>query len=102
MTKDTDAGRVVLTPPKIHELKTDPHVWEAVNDGSKNFEVRRDDRGFQKGDILRLKRWHVANWHEQRFNSPTIDRVVTFILTGGQYGVEPGYVVMALADGGTQ
>lgn len=34
-----------------HHLKLDSHYFDAVASGDKNFEVRRDDRGFQKGDI---------------------------------------------------
>jgi|CXWL01.1.fsa_nt_gi hypothetical protein len=39
-----------------HELKTLPQYWDAVQRGEKTFEVRRDDRGFQKGDVLELVR----------------------------------------------
>lgn len=39
-----------------HVLKTLPDYFDAVARGEKTFEVRRDDRGFQKGDILVLHR----------------------------------------------
>ena len=39
-----------------HILKTVDHYWYAVERGDKNFEVRRDDRGFQRGDVLVLRR----------------------------------------------
>ena len=39
---------------KIHELKTWTSFFDAVLDGTKTFEVRRNDRGFKVGDRLDL------------------------------------------------
>lgn len=90
---------------KTHILKTWPPYYDAVASGEKNFEVRRDDRGFQKGDVLVLQRTEEATaFHghvECDFDGKVkfeIRKRITWILTGGQFGVEPGYVVMGLAD----
>lgn len=40
-----------------HELKTWPQYFCRVADGSKTFEVRENDRGFQPGDTVVLKEW---------------------------------------------
>lgn len=86
---------------RTHRLKTLPDYWNAVLEGDKTFEVRRDDRGFQKGDILelvRLKKNHTG-WVEDRTgdNHPfVLERRIAYILTGGQLGIEPGYVVIGL------
>lgn len=87
-----------------HRLKTWPVYWDAVASGDKNFEVRRDDRGFQKGDILELAKYEagVGNRgyiydHSEGLPKPyMLTRRVSYILTGGQLGIEPGYVVMGL------
>lgn len=86
-----------------HILKTWPDYWDAISRGEKTFEVRRDDRGFQKGDTLklvRMKKRPEGNWVEDRDsynNTPRVlTRKVTYILTGGQFGIEPGFVVMGL------
>ena len=90
-----------------HNLKTLAPYWDAVARGEKTFEVRRDDRGFQKGDILLLRRmdddnrriYQTANGHSSFPDYVlTIKARVEYVLTGGQFGIEPGYVVMALAD----
>lgn len=39
-----------------HILKCWPEYFDAIKAGIKPFEVRRDDRGFQRGDILILQR----------------------------------------------
>lgn len=88
-----------------HELKTLPTYWQAIASGEKTFEVRRDDRGFQRGDVLllqRLEKTPLGGWRvETDYNGKpayVLRRVVKWILTGGQFGVEPGYVVMSIAD----
>lgn len=41
---------------KVHELKSWPHLFEAVMSGAKKHELRRgDDREFRVGDILDLR-----------------------------------------------
>ena len=37
---------------KVHNLKLSEHYAEAVLCGEKNFEVRYNDRGYQKGDFV--------------------------------------------------
>lgn len=41
----------------IHDLKTDPAYFQRLVDGTKTFEVRKDDRGYQPGDTLVLREW---------------------------------------------
>ncbi|MDE2101579.1 MAG: DUF3850 domain-containing protein [Patescibacteria group bacterium] len=89
----------------VHYLKTISYYWDAIKRGEKNFEVRLDDRGFQRGDILVL--------HRMRENDPStydmdgygfgakhkeIRKTITYILSGGRFGIQAGHVVMALAD----
>ena len=37
----------------VHNLKAWPEFFDAVADGRKTFEVRRNDRGYREGDIKR-------------------------------------------------
>jgi len=41
----------------IHKLKIWPQYYCRVADGSKTFEVRKNDRGFQPGDEVILQEW---------------------------------------------
>ena len=89
------------TTLRVHRLKCHPAMFQDVANGSKVFEVRKDDRGFRIGDILELKEWpqpDVADYHfdTSAYRLPTLRRKVTYILSGGQWGVEPGFVVMGL------
>jgi hypothetical protein len=79
----------------MHRLKTWVPYFAAVTDGVKPFEVRRDDRGFQRGDRVRL----VEVSQPRDGMIPTgreAEYEITYVLTGGQFGIEPGYVVLGL------
>lgn len=39
-----------------HTLNTDPEHWDLIRDGLKFFEIRLDDRDYQVGDQLDLRR----------------------------------------------
>ena len=39
---------------RVHELKIGKDYADSVYLGDKNFEIRVNDRGFQKGDIIRF------------------------------------------------
>ncbi len=84
-----------------HELKCWDVYYDAISSGEKTFDVRRDDRGFQKGDILILKRWdrerNNFTRHIHNYEPYSIRRKIKYILTGGQFGIEPGFVVLGLA-----
>lgn len=91
-----------------HILKTDPAIFRAVRDGVMNFQVRKDDRAFQAGDTVGLI------YHDRERNAPfngmapepfnkddnrdPIIVTITFVLRGGQYGLEPGHVAFALSE----
>lgn len=92
---------------RIHKLKVWPEYWDALASGEKKFEVRRDDRGFQRGDILALIKTE-PHWMGPAYATVirslkgeaahVIRKRIGWILTGGQFGIEPGYVVMSLED----
>lgn len=83
---------------KRHELKCWPAYFHAITCGDKTFEVRRDDRGFQKGDVLDLREYDKDRGVTERehFTGNAEQVLVTYVLTGGQFGIEPGHVVMGI------
>ncbi len=84
----------------IHTLKTIGTVWDAIARGEKTFEVRRNDRFFQRGDIVRLRKLDEKGYYANLPGRPhsTIDQDfrIGWMLQGGQFGIEPGYVVFQL------
>lgn len=81
-----------------HEVKCWPPYFEAVASGSKPFEVRKNDRGFQKGDALVLKEWNPNyNYGSGAYTGRAHRCIITYVLAGGVFGIEPGYVVLGLS-----
>jgi len=86
---------------KIHELKTDPQQWDAVAEGRKTFEIRFNDRNFEVGDQVLLKRTDHTG-EEMRAGKPLIysrrpplHLIVTHILTGPVFGLQVGWVILS-------
>ena len=93
-----------------HSLKTAVPYFDAIVRGEKKFEVRRDDRGFQAGDKLLLRKYGKGPHSVSSIgyldakgevtgiaeHADTVEVKILWILTGGQFGVEPGYVVMSI------
>lgn len=40
-----------------HDLKVWPQYYKRLADGTKTFEIRNNDRGYQSGDKLILREW---------------------------------------------
>jgi Domain of unknown function (DUF3850) len=77
----------------IHELKTWPEYYKAVVSGKKNFEVRKADRLFEVGDLLALKEYDPET---QKYTGKLITKEITYILPGGQFGINLDYVVLGI------
>lgn len=80
----TDAGWTA------HELKCWPEYFQAVLDGVKMFEIRKNDRDFKVGDWLHLQEWCPKT---QAYTGRSTKREVAYS-TGWEQ--KPGYIVMGL------
>lgn len=78
-----------------HELKVWPEFFSDIKRGAKTFEVRRNDRGFEVGDALRLCEYDPGL---ERFTGNTIEVDVTYILYGPGFGVKDGVCVMSIKE----
>lgn len=85
----------------IHELKTDPEVFDAVARGTKTFEIRKADRPFKRLDALHLRRTthtgaEMAAGAPLEYNGPEAVVRVVGILNGPIYGLEDGWCIMSI------
>jgi hypothetical protein len=76
----------------VHALKTWPQFYEAVVSGEKTFEVRRNDRGYQVGDILILQEYRPDAFV---FTGRETDVRVTYLLQDERW-LRPGFCVMGI------
>ncbi|HRI61220.1 MAG TPA: DUF3850 domain-containing protein, partial [Saprospiraceae bacterium] len=74
-----------------HELKCVNPYFSEVFCGLKTFEVRKNDRDFQLDDNIILK-----EYENEQYTGDEVYATITYILPGGQFGIEPGYVVMGI------
>lgn len=102
---------------QLHKLKINKEYWDALISGAMPFTVRRDDRGFQKGDKIKFFKYDPTphksgefydqsyfkreSQYQKKRTATQEDGVywtgmITYVLSGGQYGIEPGYVVLGL------
>ena len=86
----------------LHELKIDPEVFEAVAMGIKAFEIRKNDRGFQVGDELMLRKTRYTGAAMKLHGAPleyTGDELtvkVSYVLRGPIYGLADGWVILSI------
>ena len=74
-----------------HELKILPKYYEEVVSGVKTFELRKNDRNYNTEDILKLREYENG-----KYTGREIYKRVTYILYGGCYGLEEGYVILGI------
>lgn len=77
----------------IHELKIQRPFANAIVSGDKNFEIRKNDRGFQKGDLIHFTcmdglitdAYHMIN---------DVEYEITYVLSG--WGLKDEFVVLGI------
>lgn len=76
-----------------HDLKIGPIYYQAIIDGYKTFEIRKDDRGFAIGDEVILKEFipesETYTGREYRFP-------ILYMIKGPRMGLPVGLCVMAI------
>lgn len=95
-------GPAMTKTYQTHELKTWPVFFDAVKRGDKTFEVRKNDRGFQRGDRLVLRKYDpvLGDYRDsigKRVDADQAETVilkVTYVLPG--MGIKNGYVCMGI------
>lgn len=80
--------------PVRHRLKTWPDYFQAVLTGRKQFELRRDDRGFEPGDLLELVEFDPKRGRET--GAAPILAQAGYILRGPCFGLESGFCIIQL------
>ena len=79
----------------IHEIKLNREFCEDVYNGAKQFEIRKNDRQYEVGDIIKFIPWEPHS--EASFKHPIKQNayIIKYILRGG-YGLKDGYIAMQI------
>lgn len=87
----------------IHELKTWPEYFQALLDGAKTFELRKNDRGFQVGDILQLEEFRPG---VGEYTGRQLRKRVTYVMEPSLRPendiLRAGYVALGLGEIGKE
>ena len=81
---------------KTHELKIWPKWFDAVKNGTKTFEIRRDDRGVEVGDQIIFEEFRPG---VGEYTGRTTERRVSYISRGDDAeaaGLKEGHCVIGL------
>lgn len=88
------AGGAVAWNGRVHDLKTWPEPFAAIRADLKPWEFRLNDRDYQVGDKLRLREWSPT---DEAYTGEVEERLVPWVLRGGQFGVPKDFAIMSLA-----
>lgn len=79
----------------VHFLKVLPKFMGPLISGAKNFEIRKNDRGFAKDDILVLEEFDVEN---ELYTGRALAFKVPYILNHTDFpsGIPQGHCVMSI------
>lgn len=79
----------------LHNIKIRESFAEAVMRGDKTFEVRKNDRGYQKGDYVNFIVLYDSDGCEY-VDHPLSKKhyEITYVLSG--WGIEDGYCVFGI------
>lgn len=89
---------------RVHELKTDPKVFEATFYNQKPWEIRLNDRNYQKYDYLMLRETRYSGTEMKEQNMPLVYtgravlQSIKWILEGPMYGLQDGWVIMTVEE----
>ena len=83
---------------KTHQLKCWPKFFGSLMDGSKGFELRKNDRDFHVGDHLVLSEWDPSL---MLYSGKEVRKVILYVLRAEESlfpGLAPGYAILGLGD----
>ena len=81
----------------IHEKKILPQYFEPLQNGTKRFELRKeDDTQYKVGDEIILREWSES----KGYTGHQTRRMITYVLRDcPEYGLKEGYAILGLSDG---
>ncbi len=85
-----------ITAVTRHFLKSTTRHFQDVISGSKTMEARKADRDFYIGESILLQEYCP---HTERYSGREQLINITNILTGTEYGIMPGYVMISFETG---
>lgn len=80
---------------RTHNLTIFNDFADAVVSGDKTFEIRENDRGYQKGDYIKFQAIDKTGLKNQHSINGKL-YLITFVMNG--WGIKNGYVVLGIKE----
>ena len=87
----------------LHELKIKPEYYDAVVNGIKTFEIRKNDRNYAVGDTLLLKEFDRDNIYDRKwathseYTGREFFAIVTYVFALSTFiDIDEDYVVLGI------
>lgn len=77
----------------LHEIKCWPEFFGKIALREKEFELRKNDRDYQVGEIIKIREY-VPN--KQRYTGSFVLREISYMLTNTEFGLKEGYCILQL------
>ena len=82
----------------VHDIKVWPDYFDRIEDGSKPFEIRKNDRDYHVGDVLNLQEYAPG---PDEYTGRYVVKRVSFLISGDDpmgfaFGLRPGFVALGL------
>lgn len=84
---------------KLHELKIRHDYLIDVTLGTKTFELRKNDRDYQEGDLIRfidIREDNTKNDVEPYIDENTLYRITYVLKNVEKYGLDKDYCILAI------
>lgn len=79
-----------------HALKTWPEFFSRVENGQKNFELRKNDRNYKEGDRVLLQEY---DYQSKKYTGKELEKIISYVLFNAEkFGLKKGYVILGLKD----
>jgi len=73
-----------------HKLKIAPEYFKEVVLCKKTFELRINDRNYQRGDTFDLMEWSGS-----KFTNRSVSGEITYIFNDSKFGLREGYCIFS-------
>jgi hypothetical protein len=80
--------------PEPIELKCWSVSFQAIKNGTKRFEYRKDDRPYEVGRTLWQREWNP----DTLYTGDELYHDITFIINGGVFGIPEGYCIISTTE----
>ncbi len=86
----------------IHELKTDPAFYHACYMNDLSFQLRKNDRGYEVGDLIVLRETMYTGEEMQQQGKPLkytglyMAYLITYVLCGPRLGLASDWCILSI------